>query len=234
MSVAVYYINRDCDHDRRNHIEAELARAGIQATRLSAVDGVRVPDWLVPYYRDSRLTPGEVGCSASHLSICARIRDEKLPCAVVLEDDAILPIGFLEIVRAALAVVPSDWDIIRMVRRPTRGCLVIDKIDATHNLIRYPYVPYGTAAIIVSASGAKKLLTQRSIVDAIDHEVRRPWSLDLNVYGIDPPPVTELSRELFPSTIVTRTRKRSNYRFTRTIFNVRKLGMIGYLRSLKF
>src|SRR6185312_4889171 len=113
MIVPIFYINRDRDADRRLHIEQEFERLGIEAVRIPGVEGRSVPTWLEPYY-DGRLSPGEVGCSASHLTIYAIIRDRGLPYAVVIEDDARLSDDFLETVKDAVRVAPSHWDVIRL------------------------------------------------------------------------------------------------------------------------
>ncbi len=229
VTVSVFYINRDGDAGRRLHIEQEFTRLGIEAVRVPGVEGRSVPVWLEPYY-DANLTSGEVGCSASHLTIYAIIRDMGLPYAVVLEDDARLSDNFLGIAEDAIKAAPLNWDIIRLCRRPSRGFETVRRTGSGHDVIRYSVIPYGTAALIVSASGAEKLLRPRIIKDAIDHEVRQPWHLDLNVFGIDPPIATEVDRSIFPSTIQTRMRPRKRQRLARMFFNIRQMGLLGYAR----
>ena len=85
--IPAFYINLERDLIRRELLEKELARAGISAERVAAVDGRAVPAWLKPFY-DERMAPGEVGCSSSHLIICKTIVEKGLPFALVLEDDA--------------------------------------------------------------------------------------------------------------------------------------------------
>src|SRR5450631_992879 len=94
--LRAFYINRDCDHDRRSHIESQLINVGMLGERTPAVDGLDVPDELRHYFFSSEqkttpLTPGEVGCYASHLKTLALIGKSGLKCALVLEDDALLP-----------------------------------------------------------------------------------------------------------------------------------------------
>ena len=49
---------------------------------------------IVLNYPGLKLTKGEIGCALSHLMIYKRMVKEQIPIALILEDDAILKIGF--------------------------------------------------------------------------------------------------------------------------------------------
>jgi glycosyl transferase, family 25 len=224
-----YYINLDRDIDRRAMIETELERAGFRPTRISGVLGRAVPDWLQDFY-SGRLADAEVGCSASHLLICRKIVDAKLPYAVVFEDDAELGARSRETIEAAIANAPAGWDVIRLIETSSQPLKTIAKLGHGRSLVRYLRVPRSTTGLIVSASGARKLLTPRLIKEPIDVEIRWPWQLDLNVYGVEPPIVTQRSGVSIESTIPIRSRPRKLNQLQRLRFNLRKLGLVGYIR----
>ncbi|MFT3733156.1 MAG: glycosyltransferase family 25 protein [Hyphomicrobium sp.] len=227
-AIAAFYINLDRDTDRRTRMEDELSSAGISAERLAAVDGRNVPDWLAAFY-DGRMGPGEVGCSASHLSICKLVLDRALPFALVLEDDARIEGDCLAVVMRAVRSAPSGWDVIRLIEASPRPTQLISRLSEGRSLVRYLRVPRSTTGLVVSQSGARKLLTPRLVKEPIDVEIRWPWQLDLNVYGIDPPPVAQASGVEVATTIPSRSRPQKFNQFRRMLFNIRKMGLGPYL-----
>lgn len=228
-ATPAFFINLDRDTARRKLIEAELARAGVAAERVAAVEGRAVPAWLQSYYGEA-LSDGEVGCSASHLVIYKRILERRLPFALVLEDDARLARKSAAAIQNAIEAAPVGWDVIRLVESSSQPFQTVAALGAGRNLVRYLRVPRSTTGLIVSASGAAKLLATRKIAEPIDVEIRWPWQLDLNVYGIEPPIVTQASGQDLESTIPDRSRPRKLNQLRRLAFNVRKMGLIDYAR----
>lgn len=202
--------------------------AGISAARISAVDGRTLPEWLLPFY-DDRMGPGEVGCSASHLTICKAILETGLPFALVLEDDARIESDCLAAIESAVQMAPRNWDVIRLIETSSRPFQVVAQIGGGRSIVRYLRVPRSTTGLVISASGAEKLLTPRLVNEPIDVEIRWPWQLDLNVYGIEPPPVTQASGIDLETTIPVRSRPQKRNQIRRMIFNVRKMGIANYL-----
>ncbi|HUR85628.1 MAG TPA: glycosyltransferase family 25 protein [Solirubrobacteraceae bacterium] len=97
--MKAYVINLPRSHDRRRHIEEQLARLELEYEIVAATDGsaltpeererlldmdavTRAPDWL---------RPGIVGACLSHLAAYRAIAADGAPHALVVEDDAILP-----------------------------------------------------------------------------------------------------------------------------------------------
>jgi glycosyl transferase, family 25 len=227
-SIPAFYINLDRDLIRRELLEKELSRTAISAERVSAVDGRAVPDWLRPFY-DERMGPGEVGCSASHLTICRMIIERGLPFALVLEDDARLDKDCLTVIQNAIQQAPPDWDIIRLIEASPGRSQALAEIGGKRTLVRYLRIPRSTTGLVVSAAGANKLLTPRLVKEPIDVEIRWPWQLDLNVYGIDPPPVDQVSGFDLETTIDARSRPQKFNQLHRMKFNIRKMGLANYL-----
>jgi glycosyl transferase, family 25 len=228
--LPTFYINRDIDTERRAFMETALAAAGVNAVRISAVDGYAVPEALKSYY-DGGLPAGETGCSASHLLVASMIVASGAP-TLVLEDDARFTPDFNETLALAISRLPRDWDILRLCRTSKKPPYVVCKLTKTKRLVRYMRVPTGTAGLLVSPMGARKLLKPRLIREPIDIEIQRSWELGLNIFGIDPPIVTEVDRDILPSTLGVRTTPNTveHDNITRRAFNLRQIGLANYVQ----
>jgi glycosyl transferase family 25 len=67
----VFYINLEHRTDRKEHVEKELDKIGIKATRFNAI----------------KMTNGAIGCSMSHLKILEEAKKNKLSHVLIVEDD---------------------------------------------------------------------------------------------------------------------------------------------------
>ncbi len=188
--VPVFYINRESDALRRRSIETELRLAGITAERVCAVNGLDLPEPLLAYFGSdparSSLRPGEVGCYASHLKVARLIVDQKLPCALVLEDDARLSKDFVACVKSVLAAVPADWDIVHLCRDPSHAIKPLARVHQNHMLVRYSRVPAQTVAYLISETGARKFLKPFKRRWPVDTDFRQPWKFGFQIYGLVP------------------------------------------------
>src|SRR5262245_54308049 len=95
--VPVFYINRVADTERPSAITRYLRLARLPAERISGIEGAAVPGhfrhmFFTGQRLHSALRPGEIGCYASHLTVMRLIVERGLPYALVLEDDAVLPV----------------------------------------------------------------------------------------------------------------------------------------------
>ena len=121
------YINLAKRDDRRVHIEGELYRAGLTASRLVASTGADAMDSVVARTWDSNLnatfdaktighpcvalSPGERGCAASHhklWEICAARPEAACPL-LILEDDAVLAAGFSAQLSKLIGTIEATW-----------------------------------------------------------------------------------------------------------------------------
>jgi glycosyl transferase, family 25 len=238
--LPAFCINLDRHTERRSFIEAQLVKAGIEAERFPGIDGAELPEWLRGYFpADCPLRPAQIGCIASHLAVMRKIVFEH-PCgaALVLEDDAILPSDLRAVLDALLATLPPRWDIVRLCRPPKRAFRPLRELSTSrpHTLVRYSRIPVGAAGYLVSSTGALKLLRPRHIRRPNDVEIAHPWLMDLDVYGVVPPPISQ-ERVAVPSTVrgkrgdITRM-QRAMPEPRRMMFNMRKLGVGWWLRCL--
>ncbi len=191
----IFVINLDRDSARLANIRRQLSAAGLDFERQPGVLASNVPDPLRRYFLttdgklSSTLRLGEVGCYASHLAIHDRVANGQFGRALILEDDINIPLDFSVLLRALLAVMPVDWDIVRLSNPPKRSFVAAARIDDRHELVRYTTVPNTAGAYLISPSGAKKFLSGATPRwRAIDEDMRCPWEFGLHTLGVVPPP----------------------------------------------
>lgn len=191
----VFLINLDRDPDRLAFMDAALEKLGLEFTRIPAVLGLAMPEWVKPYFLDSagaiasKLRVGEVGCYASHLVVARRMVDEAIPAALVFEDDLELPADFAALIAETLRLAPAGWDIIRLSNPPKAPYVPVADLPGGCDLALYARVPNNTGASLLSLSGARKLLRPGPRDLQIDEHLRRPWDLGMETYGIVPAPI---------------------------------------------
>ena len=114
----IYCINLDGQPERWEHMETQFKHWEIKNyTRVSAYDG-REDDLshiITGRYPDM-MTPGEIGCTTSHLKAMKMFLETDEPYAVMMEDDC-----SLELVRCwgfssadFYAHIPYDWDVVQI------------------------------------------------------------------------------------------------------------------------
>jgi glycosyl transferase family 25 len=194
--MLVFVINLDRDKDRMLRMVAEAGRVGISFERFVAVDGHRLEPELRSFFfagdvaHEEAMSPGEVGCYASHLRIHQILASEtENQCALVLEDDIALADDLPRVIAAVLSL-KIDWDIIRLSNAPKWVVLPKASLGDGRELVRYWTVPNGTGAYLISRTGAIKFceaFDKRTL--PVDEDLRRPWRTGMDVYGVVPPPV---------------------------------------------
>ena len=99
MFGAVRYINLDKRTDRKEQIEGELRRMGIdQFERFPAV----------------KHAEGAIGCAHSHLNVLKEAKERGYPSILILEDDFEFVVPKEEFWRAIEAVKDVDYDVIML------------------------------------------------------------------------------------------------------------------------
>lgn len=88
---------------------------------------------------------------------------------------------------------------------------------------------------MISASGCRKLLTPRPRTRPVDVDIRYGWEMDMNGYGVYPPPGRQTPR--FASSIPKARKQRFYWRSNPVgylmgrITGVRRLGPVNLLRA---
>jgi glycosyl transferase family 25 len=237
-TIPTFVINLDRSPDRLAHIQAELARVGMDFERIAAVDRRAVPPDLRQQFLDEddkphgHLSDGEIGCYASHLTVHQRILAARLPWAIVLEDDVRLTDQLPEVASAAVAAAPEGWDIIHLSSVVNRAVCAIADLPRGHYLIRHQRPPRSTAGYLISRSGAAKMLKPAPRARVVDMDIKLAHERGLDVFGIYPSPV--IWGNHLPSTMgeaygwqVSVGRRVALQTF---LYVVRKLGLANYAR----
>lgn len=191
----VYFINLARDSDRRQRMEQEFARLGIQAQRFDAVLWTSLSEEerrrlyseelnLKQYH--CPLVNGEKGCYASHLALWKQLCDGTETAMVVLEDDIEISDDFVAVIEAAMAAA-GDWDMLKLIGRPREKTRDAKPLTSSHNLITYRRIPSLTAGYVITRTGAQKLLSSRlPFGRPIDVDLRFWWENGLRIKGVLP------------------------------------------------
>ena len=115
--MTAFLINLDRHPDRLAAAQTRLSQAGVKAVRVPAVDGASLSPATrraaVAYFhallaRGRLYTPGQIGCTVSHLAVYRRMVEANVPAALVFEDDVLLTPGFpASLAAAEKAAAPS-------------------------------------------------------------------------------------------------------------------------------
>lgn len=214
--LPLLFINLDSDEERRQRMQAEFERLGLQgerfpATRWTALSEAEQARLFSPALNarwfHKPLVNGEKGCYASHLRAWQWLLDSPHAAVVVLEDDVSLTPDFTAVVNA-IEALPAGWDMIKLLGRTATG--QAEKLQrsqplcAGHTLVDYRRVPSLTAGYVLSRSGAEKLLASRiPFGRPIDVDLRHFWEIGnggLRIQGVMPGAIT-LDETSFASSI---------------------------------
>lgn len=196
MVPSIYLINLDKDTSRLRAMSQQLAELCLPFERIEAVSGTNMPSWLRPYFLDdggqiiANLTPGEVGCYASHLLAIEKAVEQNRP-AIVLEDDLRLHAHFRDVLDLA-AQLPADLDMLKLTRLGGHRQIPVKTLPSGQTIVKFPRVPLGAGAYLITPAGARKFLEWKTLRTApIDQDFRRPWDCRLSIYGVEPMPAEQ-------------------------------------------
>jgi glycosyl transferase family 25 len=113
----IYVLNLDRAQDRWDETQKEMARVGVEVTRLPAIDGralskqeLRKESTPFATFFNPR---GVLACYMSHRMFWQKVVDDNLPAAVIFEDDVKLIDSFKDDFQTSLeAVGDLDYDVI--------------------------------------------------------------------------------------------------------------------------
>lgn len=205
--LRLFVINLARSPDRRQFMSEQLLRLGLPFDVFRAVDGHTLTDGdLVAYNREKRLrsfgddlTPTEIGCYLSHYRLYRKIVTERIPRAVVFEDDTEISDDLPAILRA-LENSPESWEFIRLAGLRERKGKEVAYLGHGYRAVRLRHTACGSQAYIVNQQGARKLLDYgKEITRQVDITIDRYWENGLRIMAVQPYPAWPSSR--FVSTI---------------------------------
>jgi glycosyl transferase family 25 len=192
MQIKAFFINLDRDDKRRQEIEAEAYRVGLNADRFSAFLGLDIPKELMHYFNKakSNLSRGEIGCYASHLALCQRlVADPNHDAYAIFEDDVTFDDKILESI-SNISNLSVPWDRIHLTGHAKFSMIEVERIR-DFSIVKYSKIPTNGAGYIISKEGAKKFLKFRQIKRALDHDFQRDWQFGMTTLGVYPKPVKQ-------------------------------------------
>ena len=173
QDIQIVCISLDRTPERWYRFQKDAARAGIDVTRLSAVDArtfdatthpavsVGTANNIKSATRRSHYeidSAGAVGCSLSHFRAWRSLLDSGAPAMVIFEDDTRVPPDFRQRLTQLLHDLPPKWDIVQFYNTRYNGGVFGCQPDPT----RQPWSTceniMGAFAYMISPSGAQKML----------------------------------------------------------------------------
>lgn len=141
LAEMAFILNLDRRTDRWASVSAELDRVGIDAHRLSGIDGHVLPSRLIPgdIGISRPLAEGPIGCLHAHLMAIRLAKDLGLRGVLILEDDVRFSRDFLERLPSVCASIPSDWDLVFL-----GGVAKLGKVHVARQIVRstFTYMNY--------------------------------------------------------------------------------------------
>jgi glycosyl transferase, family 25 len=181
-------------------VSRAFERAGIDACRQEAVCGAELnataraalcPAALNRRQYHRTLSPGEIGCYASHMSVWRQLLQSGESALAVFEDD-IEVTGPLAHVLDSIDQLPQPGDIVKLIGRSVEK--VADRVPLCRgcDLIAYRRVPSLTGGYVITRRGAEKLLRRHPPFGRpVDVDMRHWWECGLVVLGVQPYPLCE-------------------------------------------
>ena len=148
---------------RREHIVQEFGKQNIGFEFFDAL----TPDLARPLaekmqlnIQEDFLSPGELACFMSHVTIWQKMVDEQIPHLAIFEDDVYLGEAAAELLNNADWISPN-WDIIKTEAFADRiflGNVQSEIADGVRHIVQLTGKNLGTAGYILSLEGAQKYL----------------------------------------------------------------------------
>ena len=202
LTVPVLVINLDRSPERMTAVAKNLTALELPFVRIPAIDGANESDEVLyknysavknikEHYRP--LKRGEIACYLSHRKACEYIIKNKLDCALVLEDDAILNLEANEFLKKA-ALTYKHWDIVKLFygayQKKTAPITTLP-LTKDNGFALWKKVPTSTMAQLISYEGAKKIIElSNNFGRPIDLDMRSWWLHNLKIFNVIKPLVS--------------------------------------------
>ena len=201
MAIPIFVINLATSPDRRARAQAELAKVGLSARFVDAVDGRKLPPEEIARIVDEAgrlnrapkpLSGAEVGCYLSHLKVLETIVAEDILQALVLEDDLTTTADLPAVLQAMERQDLPPYDLVRLgISEPlVKRFTPIVELTPVSALVRHHNVVNSNLAYVITKAGAQRFLRYaRPIRYPADVAMNRSWRHGLDILGVRPWPV---------------------------------------------
>ena len=167
-TIPILYINLDYATQRNETTKMELQDVSDNITRVSAIDGNQIQSSNVVLINDfTNLTPGEIGCTASHLKAIKHAFDMNVEKVIICEDDvcfAPMRVWTQMQIDEFCTSVTSDVGLVLLCwgNHQYGTELKIDKISTLGFM-------FGTVAYIITRKGMSDILSHAQVTNSIIH-----------------------------------------------------------------
>lgn len=155
--------------------------------------GLELDELAVRRNKGRALTPGEIGCYASHFSIWQAMIERGTRQAIVLEDDVVADWAYLQrLAETDLHALGIDY--LRLyAKRPTWQRIVRkDFLQHSRSIVELIGLAYGTQGYAITLEGARRFAEHCRIVRRpIDDEMDRSWAHGIRNLALFPAPIFE-------------------------------------------
>ncbi|MEO8549291.1 MAG: glycosyltransferase family 25 protein [Kofleriaceae bacterium] len=179
-----YCINLPRRRDRWRRMIRRFRALDMTVERFSAIDGYAInvdevsPQLLALQYDSTanaawdplvspgimcRLTPGEVGCTLSHIAVWDELLSRRERYAIVLEDDVDMSSRFPAFANEVVERLRA-WDLIYFGYQTVAG----DPAFHSSKELARPRYLFGTYAYAISRSGAERIMSLLPVVGPLD------------------------------------------------------------------
>lgn len=182
--------------ERQQVMRAQLDALGLSGIFVPAIRGSEISDaeravlyndFCVRSHSGRSMTAGELGCALSHLKCYDYIVSSDAEWSIVLEDDAVLPSNFVEIVDELISrssAFGADIFCLGPIRKYIK--MPAHKIGESHILVR-PIRAWNAHAYLINKKASFKLMQiNRPVIYMADDWISFQRSAGLIVGGIDP------------------------------------------------
>ncbi len=207
--MKIVVINLVRSTDRRERIEANLARLGLGFEFFDGIDAGRGEHRGISRYTEAAalrnyhrpLSGGEIGCFASHYLLWQRCIEARKPL-VIMEDDAVLDEGFVRTLETASELI-STFPLVRLgLSWEAAGSEVVLPLPHGFELVSLAPGTYGTQCYILSEVAATALVDHAAVWSLpVDIYFDRPQIHGLASYGLRPYFVRQADPSVHPSVI---------------------------------
>lgn len=133
MNIPIVYINLESRNDRREHMESQLARYGLEAERFNAVANLGFGIW---------------GCGQSHLAVLKLAQTNGWPQVWILEDDFEFLLSPDEI-RESLNRLP-EFDVFMAAYNMRDSSALVDEPEHVDSFCRVEYAQTASSYMVKS------------------------------------------------------------------------------------
>ncbi|MFH6954753.1 glycosyltransferase family 25 protein [Pseudoalteromonas sp. XMcav1-K] len=193
----VFLINLDKSTERLKKSSGRLAAQNIQFERIPAIDGTKLTNAEIQAHYSSQLNSkqyyrnlgyGEIGCFLSHRLAWQKIIEQKLPYAIVLEDDFQLA-GDLSAVFSTIESLTFEWQLLKLAayQNRTRPIKATKQVNEKFDLVLHKKPLTGCCAQAITYHAAKQLLAiSEQFGCPVDTQIQRTWQTGVSVYSLMP------------------------------------------------